>query len=426
MVAAVAVALIVGLALVSQSPARSGMSDGAAAASSNDARQRAVTELLRRRSDAVAHRDRDAFLATVDPQADDAFRAAQAGVFDNLADVPLDSWSYRLDPAGVLDPGSSPTGVRTASELWAPGVELDYALAGVDTAPTTRQMGYLFARRGHDWYLASDTALESHGRRTWRGPWDFGPCQVLRTASGMVISHPGNDAMAHRVAGELDAAVAAVSEVWGGEWSRHLAVLLPTDVAETQALIGSEFAVDGIAGVALSDRVDPATHTAFGQRVVLNPKSTGALSAAALRVVLRHETTHVAARGSTVDGAPMWLLEGFADYVGYRDSGLAVPRAAPDLAAAVRSGVLPTALPGDGDFHSGASKIDLAYEQAWTVNVYLAGRVGEHGLVELYRRLAGLGRAADADVDTVLRESVGTDRAGLLAGWREYLGQTLG
>ncbi|QQQ77853.1 hypothetical protein IOD16_04975 [Saccharothrix sp. 6-C] len=383
------------------------------AASAAPSRADAVRALLERRARAVLDRDEPAFTADLDPLADAGFRQRQRDLFRNLASVPVAEWEY-------LAPGRSETDLAeldlpAADEAWAPDVRLSYRLRGVDVEPSSQDMAYLFTRRDGRWYLNSDTALEPLGKRTWRGPWDFAPSHVLAGAGGFVLSHPGGEVLAARVLAELDGAVTAVTEVWGQAWARQVAVLIPASPAEMVALVGPGFATGAIAGVAVADRVDQATHTARGQRVVLNPDSAGALSPLALRVLLRHEITHVAARGETVDGAPMWVLEGFADYVGYRRSDVPPPKAAPLLAARVRQS-LPDTLPSDADFRGAG--MELAYQEAWSLNLYLASSLGEPGLVALYRRLA---RVRASEVDGVLLETTGGDGAVLVRGWREFL-----
>ncbi|MFB9433414.1 basic secretory family protein [Streptoalloteichus tenebrarius] len=441
LVAIVAMTLLAGLVLVSvpsaetsappvaaSEPALSDPSSSEVAPNANrapavrrDDRADAVRELLERRASAVLRRDREAFLDTVDPLGETSFRTAQGALFDNLDGLPFGEWRYTLDAGQALPPPALPSGVPSADELWAPKVELRYAFQGVDVVSTSRSMGYLFARRGGDWFLVSDTALEPQGRRTWRGPWDFGPCQAVRTRRGMVIGHPGNQSLAAAVARELDGAVAAVSEVWGDGWPERAVVLLPETMIELQALVGPEFSVDGIAAVAVADRVDTRVGTVEGPRVVINPRTASRLSLTPLRVVLRHEITHVAARGVTVDGAPMWLTEGFADYVGYRTSGLAPAQAAPELARRVRAGFLPDDLPGNRDFQTTGDRLDLAYQQSWSLAAYVAGRSGEARLVRLYRRIASAGPTDRSTMDNMLAEELGVGRAELLEGWRSHL-----
>ena len=82
-------------------------------------------------------------------------------------------------------------------------------------------------------------------------------------------------------------------------------------------------------------------------------------------MVITHELTHVATGATRGGRVPMWLSEGFADYVGYRDAGIPVRTAAAELAAEVRAGILPARLPGPGDFAPGAPRLAQAYEEAW-------------------------------------------------------------
>ena len=420
LVAAIAATLLGGVVLlvgqpttgpVLSAPAKSGPAgQGAPLAQTGDA---AVTALLRSRAAAVLHRDREAFLAEIDPRATPQFRDAQAAMFDNLADVPLSVWSYDLDPADVV---TVPKGSFPAEELWAPEVQLNYALAGVDRDPTSKPMGFLFSRHGTQWFLASDTLTS---RNTWRGPWDFGPVAATRTKSGLVLAHPDNAELAKRIAAELDADVKAVSEVWDQPWSREVAVLVPSSDDEMKAFVGPEFAVDAIAAVAVADRVDNGRHTAIGQRVVLSPGNAEQMPPSSLTVVLRHEMTHIAARGYTVDGTPMWMLEGFANYVGYRDSGIPMDVAAADVADLERNGKPPTDLPADADFAAGGDKINLAYDEAWTLTSFIADTFGQHALVTLYLRVAG--GSPTADLGQQLHDVLGLDKAGLVAGWQDYL-----
>lgn len=402
-----------------------------------------VGALLARRAAAIRRRDLTEFTADLDPGGDPRFRAAQRTMFDNLGAVgELDSaraelaahglehgvrladWTYELSPDEVVD-APAPTSLATPpDELWAPAVRLHYALAGGDVAPTTRPMGYLFARRGSQWYLTADDQLDGAGRSTWRGPWDFGPCDERRTGSGIVLSHPGADVAADRVARELDAAVRAVTEVWGPDWPQRVTVLQPASLPELRAVVGSRFATDGIAGVAVADRVDRATRRVEGARVILNPDTTAALSDTAIRVVLRHEITHVAARSSTVDGSPMWLLEGFADYVGYRDSGMPLDQAAPNLTRLIAAEGPPPDLPANLDFQSTGGRLELAYQLSRSVSLYIAQLRGERALVALYRRLAAAGVATNESVDAALRAELGIDRTAFLRGWQDYLRRT--
>lgn len=389
-------------------------------------RTEAITDLLDRRARAVLERDEQAFLATIDPAADEPFRTTQLRLFANLADVPFAEWSYELHPDDDLDITELPEEVAgDAAELWAPAVDLRYALRGGDVTPTSRAMGYLFAQHDGAWYLHSDNALDQLGRHTWRGPWDFGPGQVTPTDHGIVLSHPGNEPMVERLVRELDPSVRAVRDFWPTSWSERVVLVLPDSPGEMRALVGPDFPVDSVVAVAVADRVDNATRTVTGQRVVLSPNGVRALSIPSLRVVLRHEITHLAARADTVDGSPTWLLEGFADYVGYRDSDVTLEEGAPDLAKQVRDEGPPTSLPEDRAFRTSGSDLDQAYQQSWSLARYVADRYGENTLVELYRTLAAVGSTSARKTDDLLRDVLGVNRAELVSGWRDYLRDAL-
>jgi len=379
------------------------------------AHESAVEDLLARRSDAILRRSEPEFMATVDPQADPAFIDAQRALFRNLDQVPLSHWSYELTKSESLP---VPRQLLGTADYWAPRTTLRYALRGVDAEPTSRSMAYLYVRRADQWFLASDTALQSQGATTWRGMWDFGPCRVLAVDDSLVLGHAGAGEEALRqLAAEIHSAVGSVTQVWGTDWPRRVAVLVPNTLDEMRALVGPAFNVDGIAAAAVADKVDVANQLALGQRIVLNPAVSGRLSASARRIVLRHEITHVAARASTMDGAPMWLLEGFADYVGYRDSGLQPREAAPDLVRALRTGQPPQRLPAAADFAGGSGNLDLAYQLAWSAALYVVDLAGEDGLVKLYRMIASDTSQDDATVQDATHAVLGVDFDTFVAGW---------
>ncbi|WP_408006087.1 hypothetical protein [Saccharopolyspora karakumensis] len=373
----------------------------------------AVSELLTRREESIRDGDEAAFAATVDPEAPAEFQQRQVQLFHNLRSVPLSSFGYRLDGAPLPH-----APVPAADEVLASRVVLRYALSGADSVPTQRPLGYLFVRRGDSWYLTEDTGVVPDA---WRGPWDFGRVEVRRTDRGVVVGH--DSAAVDRVAEQLDAAVSDVTEVWGSGWAQRVGVLVPGSPEELRSLVGPEFAVDGIAGVAIADLVDTRTKRVEGARVVLSPSTTEQLSGVALGVVLRHEITHVAARAVTADGAPMWMLEGYPDYIGYRKSGLAPRDVAPDLARSVREVGPPLRLPTNTEFHQAGRRLDLAYQQSWSVVHFLAERLGEPGLTELYRRIA-MATSPD-EAEAALHESTGMTSPQLLAAWGADLPRSL-
>ena len=130
---------------------------------------------------------------------------------------------------------------------------------------------------------------------------------------------------------------------------------------------------------------------------------------------MSHEATHVAA-GAASSALPLWLLEGFADYVALRDVDLPASATAGQIIAEVRRDGLPEALPGPAEFDTASAHLGAAYESAWLACVVLAEAGGEGALADVYRAVDH-GRS----VDDALRVSVGFDEAELVRRWQERL-----
>lgn len=382
-------------------------------------RTRAVRALLARRSAAILRRDRAAFLATVDPAAV-ALRARQAAFFDNLAELPLASWSYRLDPdaEALLPPGVAEA---YGDGAWAPRVRLRYAFAGYDTAPTDQEQLHLFVRYAGRWVLADDglsTRHEAHAG-TVRNLWDFGRVRVFSSPTVLVAGHPGSEQLMRTVLGIAQQAVPAVDAVWGTRWDRRVVILVPRNSRELGRLVEETGNLSQMAAFTSADV--PHSGPPVGKRVLVNPEVFGKLSPFGQRVVLTHEITHVATRHVTSDNTPYWLAEGFADYVAYRATGATARRAARELSHDVRRGELPDRLPEWSDFAAGNPRLAQAYQEAWLACRLIAERTDEATLVRLYHRLSKPGGDPPAALDVALRDELDMGTAEFLQTWRRYL-----
>lgn len=394
---------------------------GRAGPTTDAERAAAVQQLLDTWGSAVRTGDTVMLAGLLDPAADAGFGATEATRAANLAGVPLADWGYEIDedaPAVVPPELVARLG---ADEVWAPPVVLRYAVAGADATATRKPVGLVVARRGDTWRLVGDDDLTAYGRTTWRGPWDFGPALVRSTTRGVVLGHPGQEADLDRLAAELVTAVPAVTDFWGPDWSQQALVVLAGSRPELEALVGTAFSGVGVAAVTTADAVDRIAGTATGVRVVVNPATLDRLTASTLRIVLRHELTHVAARAVTADAAPLWMLEGFADYSGYRCSGASTDQGAPAVAALVQADGAPDDLPTDADFSptGDSTRAELAYQLSWTFTSFLADTRGEDVLRAAYRAVAA--QPSPTQLDAELTASVGATRAQLVAEWGRWL-----
>ncbi|WP_262845917.1 hypothetical protein [Sphaerisporangium corydalis] len=237
----------------------------------------------------------------------------------------------------------------------------------------------------------ADAVIREHPE-IWTG------AEVVGSGRALVVALPGGADPAD-LARRADRASAVVARLAGPV--RPL-VLAPATTAQA-AVLAAPADLTGLAAVAGAGRV------------IVEPVSFARLSPVGRDVVLAHELTHVAT-GASADGrTPTWLVEGFADYAGYLGAGVPVPAAAAELAAEVRAGRVPAALPGREDFAAGAPRAAQAYEEAWLACRYVAGRFGERALVTLYRE------SMRGDAGAALTRATGMGTAQFTAAWRAYV-----
>ena len=418
----VAVAAVMGVAALAREDDQSTAGVAVADADPLDAeRARGVQELLDRWAAATVNGDEAAVVGLVDDAADPAFRDDQVNRARWASGVPFADFGYELTGESVVVPPQW-TERFDGTELWAPTARFRHALAGADEQPTRKPVSLLVARRGADWLLVSDAPIPGTDRETWRGPWDHGPVTVttVQTAGGpsVVLAHPGDEPMRDALAREVGPAIDHVSRIWGDSWARRAVVVVTASHEEFSALVGPGHDGANIAAVAVSDAPVPGEVSPSGQRIVFGPTADERLGEHSRAGVLRHELTHIAARAATVDGSPMWMLEGYAEYVAHRDEERPARVLAPELAARFASDDLPGALPSDADFAGDSAAV--AYETAWSVCAYVADRYGERVLTDLYRALA-TGARTDAEVDEVVRTRLGVGVAALVEDWARWV-----
>jgi hypothetical protein len=195
-----------------------------------------------------------------------------------------------------------------------------------------------------------------------------------------------------RIAAELDTATAAVSAFWGDGWRRDVNIVATGTDEEFTALGGG--------GSDIAAATTP-------ERIVFAP-GAAAMSDAALRIVLRHELFHYAARADTAADAPRWLTEGVADFVGRPPEPRPGPGRAVELAR----------LPTDTDLDTAGETRSLAYDRAWWFSRFVADAYGTPTLRRLYLAACGPGHP---DVATAVRNTLGTDLTQVVGAWRQWL-----
>ncbi|MEV6513565.1 hypothetical protein AB0M61_46625 [Streptomyces sp. NPDC051642] len=359
-----------------------------------------VQSLLDRRSTAVLHHDETAYT-----------RTGARTAYENLSAVPFASWSYRL------------TSLHRSGATATADAELSYKVKGYDTSPVTvgRTLG-LRLTADDQWYVDSDRPAKTSGQQLW----DQGKVSVVKGAHSLVMGVGQDVATLREYRSLADRAVPAVSDAWGTDWTRHVVVLVPGSLDGMAGLLGAPAAsYRGIAAVTTGEA--GGSGSAPADRIIVNPDAYALLGSMGKQVVLTHETTHVATRAHTTPATPLWLSEGYADWIGYRGTGRTPTQAAPELYRAVAAGDLPTALPTDKDFgfDSDSTKLAQAYEGGWMACRMIEDRWGVDQLGKFYRAVGAHKKRAGA-VEDALKSVLGVTSGDFTAEWRDYLKAQLG
>jgi hypothetical protein len=330
--------------------------------------------------------------------------SAEAGdaLFTSLRRLPLSTYSLRY-----VDEMSHRSGT------WRADVEVQWGLRGIDRRPATSEIEVTFTGHGPGGArIAAMTPAEDAHAPVWL----LGPLQVERVSGALVLSlQPPLTAGVTAQARQAVTDVRRVLEDWPG----GLVVVLPRTTGQLEQMLNARpGSYDRIAAVTAS--ADGGGDPTAPVRVLLNPPVFTGLGPIAGQVVLSHEATH-AATGATYRDMPLWLVEGFADYVALAQEPVPLRVAAGQALQQVRRHGPPSALPGADDFATSAHGLGASYEAAWLACRLIAERYGEDALLDLYRRVSRNG-----DVGAAFEQALGTDVASFTAQWREHLRRLAG
>ncbi|ARP69835.1 hypothetical protein LK07_08660 [Streptomyces pluripotens] len=386
---------------------------GCGGPAATDSAQAEVQRVLDRRAGALLRHDETAYGTT-----------GTRTQYTRLRALPLASWAYRVTAVH-----RTPSGATVDADL-------RYRVAGYDGAPVEAHRTLTLGRTADGkWYVSADRPA----RQAVQQLWDQGTVTAVRGTNGLVMGIGRSTAELRAVARMADRAVPAVSREWGADWTRRVVVLVPRSLQGMASLLGSPAAdYRGIAAVTtgeVSEAEHGSSRTGSGtgpgkapaDRVIVNPEAYALLGDVGRQVVLTHETTHVATRAYTTAATPLWLSEGYADWIGYLGTDRTPAQAAPELARAVKEGQVPDALPTDKDFGftSDPTELAQAYEGGWLACRMIAGQWGTARLDAFYRAV-GTHRTRSGAVEQALHKVLGTTPEAFTARWRRYLRAQLG
>lgn len=241
--------------------------------------------------------------------------------------------------------------------------------------------------------------------------WMAGEVEVQADQDAVVVALGG--AQVEDIAPLAATAAQRARRELGETAGDRLALVVPATDAGLGRLAGR--APDDAAAIAaVTTRLDAASDE--GAVVALNPAVFAEMDERGRQIVLTHEAVHQLTRvvGSRVE---MWVAEGYADEIALRGDDASLATSAGRILAEVRESGAPGALPTPQDF-ADAGRVTAVYESAWLAMRMLVEDYGDERVRAFYDAVV-----AGADVDTALRETLGTDLAAVTAQWREQLEQ---
>ncbi|WBQ06265.1 hypothetical protein [Kribbella sp. CA-293567] len=258
-------------------------------------------------------------------------------------------------------------------------------IAGIDPAPRLTQLGFALVERGGRWLVVDDDDAEAGERGDGREPWEIGPIEVSRGRGVLVISSPGDGENGRRLVKEALAAVPAVQAATKRAQAGILVVAMAGARSWDQTTITGGHPADAVAIPNFTPTNAEATeYKVTASRIVINPTGRKKTD----RFLLAHEFVH-AAMAPLGDGAPIWLVEGYAEYVQYR---LLERSNYSDWVAGERRQFRSTArkslvvLPIDGVFHGDYD--ESSYGIAWIIVEHLVKKYGQSTVNAFYAELA--------------------------------------
>lgn len=404
---AIAVLAVVLLRQTDHDSSRAQPADAPSAGQDADSKRAAqISGVLSGLTKAWTDRDRTAFLGRAGST--DASRQWSGQTYASLAALPVDSFTARLvteDPAGLGADGTFEAEVEIG---WTPAPSSGMAPGG--SAQSTVNLILRPSTGGYD----------VEGAAAAGGPmpvWLTGALEVDRTATTTVIRVDRPDAEGSADAERLDRTIAeGVRDVRRvvGKTTRKATIVLPSSAAQAAQLLGQPVTeLSQIAAVTAT--VDGRVTSRSPVYVVVNPPVFAGLDTRGSQVVISHELTHAFTDVTTTD-LPLWIVEGFADYVALRGENTPVRKSAAQILEQVRDDGVPKTLPGTKEFGSSQHGLGATYESAWLIFQMLGKRYDNDAVVDFYGS-ARLG----TEVDQALRRSFGLDQEALTRAWRTYL-----
>ena len=372
-------------------------------------REDAAGELLSELASALSEGSRQEVLRLAAPGR--STRASLGAVHDNVQDLRIEDLSLRYvdEQAGEL---SAEDRRAFGARAWVADVQLGWRLGGAAETPTETEVSMTFVE-------TPDGAAFGSASGDYGNPaplWLIDDLTVRRSARWvLMVADPAN---ADRYAALVDRAVADVARVIPS-WRGSLVVEVPATQEEMHQVLDADPGTYS-AIAAVTSTVDGSLSPSAPSHIIVNPDVFGRLGADGSQIVMSHEATHVAT-DAAVSSMPLWLLEGFADYVALAGVDLPVSLTASQILADVRRDGAPETLPGSKEFATSNKLLGSSYEAAWLACRLIGETYGEARLIRFYETVDD-----GTPVEEAFRDVLGTTERGFTRAWQDYLTELAG
>lgn len=358
--------------------------------------------ILDQRAKAVRERDLGLFLRRVD-RSDKGLLNRQRRYFANLVQLPLRRFRYEVTDA---EWEGQRVARRWGPQVHIPQVRLTMQLQDFDAVPVERTVGFVFSFRKGRATLVSDRS--AGGRPLYLGtpaPWDLTPVTVQEDSGVLGIFDRRTADSAATVLDVVREGIAQVDRALPFEWSGRVVVYSVEDprvLASFRDVPGG--VIEHLGAMTFPTYADDKRSQVASTRMLVMPSSIAA-GQPFLGRITRHELSHVAI-GARDDGAPTWVSEGIAEYLGARD--LPMRQRIIATAALQRAASVEARMPTSGDFNN--SDQEWHYALSWMACDYIAESFGESRLWELVDAMHNGGQGtSDTQQDRVLDQVLGFD-----------------
>ncbi|MER7008926.1 hypothetical protein ABT297_38595 [Dactylosporangium sp. NPDC000555] len=375
---------------------------------------KAIDDVLTRHAAAVRSKSLDAWMADVD-QSDPGFAQRQRQEFENLTKLPLAEFSFErtVQPARKMAaylPSQLFDRYHAAARVIA--VTVRHRIDGVDSVPVATPWLAVFGYADGRWVIAGDGVGKAMPTGAEGQPWDAGePISVVRNDRVVAVLSAGAADNGKALLQLAETGLRQVAQVRPSGWDGKVLLtavsnkqIFDTYFAESQDRVAR---VAAIAVPYYSSVTEWSARPTYATtRVVFNPAELTAPKAE-LQHDLTHEFTHAAMGPVTGPHTPRWVVEGFAEYVAYKDGKY--------NAAGIRAVIGDLSIdkfPADKQFYEEPRN----YVGGWLACRMIAETFGEAKLIAFYEGFMRM-----SEIDSVSREVLGVGRDQLEQQWRDYV-----